>query len=74
MSQSKPSPSNFQHSREEAEQEVRAITAQLKKPHREESERIPPFLIGWTVDCPHCRESFKLTYQADGTYELTLEA
>jgi hypothetical protein len=59
--------------RVEAEDDVRQITAQLKRTHHQNSGRVLPSQLGWKISCPHCGESFTVAYKNDGTFELAVE-
>jgi uncharacterized phage protein gp47/JayE len=74
MSQSKQhAPKEIEEDREEAEDDVKQITAQLKRTHHPINGRVLPSQLGWKISCPHCGESFTVAYKNDGTYELAVE-
>ena len=75
MSQSKQRGSkDLEDDREiEAEDDVKQITAQLKRTHHPINGRVLPSQLGWKINCPHCGESFTVAYKNDGTYELAVE-
>ena len=58
---------------EEAQDDVRQITAQLKRTHHPSNGRVLPSQLGWKISCPHRGESFTVAYKNDGTFELTVE-
>ncbi|HZD13191.1 MAG TPA: hypothetical protein VE177_06705 [Candidatus Binatus sp.] len=71
MSQSRHGPREIEVEREDAEEDVKAITAQLKKTNSRSAQgRLLPFLLGWKINCPHCGDQFIVSYQDDGTFEL----
>ena len=58
---------------EEAEDDVKQITAQLKRTHHPGNGRVLPSQLGWKISCPHCGESFTVAYKDDGTFQLAVE-
>jgi hypothetical protein len=74
MSQSRQrGPKDLEEESEEAEDDVKQITAQLKRSHHSNNGRVLPSQLGWKINCPHCGESFTVAYKNDGTYELAVE-
>jgi len=74
MSQSKQrGPKDIEEDREEAEDDVKQITAQLKRTHHPSNGRVLPSQLGWKISCPHCGESFTVAYKDDGTFQLAVE-
>ena len=74
MSQSRPHGSkDTEEDREQAEDDVKQITAQLKRTHHPSNGRVLPSQLGWKISCPHCGESFTVAYKDDGTFQLAVE-
>jgi hypothetical protein len=66
-------PKDLEEESEEAGDDVKQITAQLKRTHHISNGKVLPSPLGWKINCPHCGESFTVAYKNDGTYELAVE-